>query len=36
MLRNANGSVVAVLIGATLFVLLNAVAIGTWVNTSGP
>jgi hypothetical protein len=35
MLGKANGSAVAVVIGATLFVLLNALAIGTWASASG-
>ena len=33
MLRN--GSAVAVIVGAAFFVLVNAVAIGTWMNSAG-
>jgi hypothetical protein len=36
MLAKANGSAVALVIGAALFVLVNVLAIGTWVSTVGP
>ena len=34
MLGKANGSAVALVIGAALFVLVNVLAIGTWVSPS--